>query len=60
MKVLEQHFGDPPVKALEDPEVINRFKAASDCARRVETSAPHRVLPVLRMAIHWGRQRGRR
>lgn len=26
IKVLKQYFGDLPVKALEEPEVVNRFK----------------------------------
>lgn len=53
LKVLKQHFGHLLVKALEDPDVINRFRA-SDYARRVELSTLHRVLAVLRAAIHWG------
>lgn len=53
IKVLKEYFGDLPVKALEDPDVINRFKT-SDYARRVELSTLHRVLAVLRAAIHWG------
>jgi integrase/recombinase XerD len=54
IKVLKRYFGDLPVKVLEEPEVINRFKAESDYARRVEKSTLHRVLAVLRGAIHWG------
>lgn len=54
IKVLKQYFGDLPVKALEAPEVINRFKAESDYARRVAISTLHRVLAVLRAAIHCG------
>jgi integrase/recombinase XerD len=54
IKVLKQHFGDLPVKALEDADVVNRFKSESDYARRVEKSTLHRVLAVLRAAIHWG------
>ena len=30
IKVLKQHFGDLSVKALEDADVINRFKSESD------------------------------
>lgn len=29
IKVLQRYFGDLPVKALEDPDVINRFKTES-------------------------------
>ena len=34
LKVLKQYFGDLPVKALEEPAVINRFKAESEYAAR--------------------------
>jgi integrase len=54
IKTLKAHFGDLPVKALEEPDVINRLKTESDYARRVEASTLHRVLAVLRAAIHWG------
>jgi hypothetical protein len=54
IKVLKQYFGDFPVKALEEPDVVNGFKTGSDYARRVERSTLHRVLAVLRAAIHWG------
>jgi hypothetical protein len=53
IKILKEHFGDLAVKALEDPDLVNRFKA-SDYARRVEMSTLHRVLGVLRAEIHWG------
>ena len=53
VKVLKEHFGDLEVNALEDPDCVNRFKT-SDYARRVEVSTLHRVLGVLRAAIHWG------
>lgn len=54
IKTLKEHFGELSVKALEDPDVINRFKADSDYSRRVEVSTLHRALAVLRAAIHWG------
>lgn len=57
IKVLKECFNDLPVKALDDPDVINRFKT-SDYARRVELSTLHRVLAVLRAAIHWGQAQG--
>ncbi|MBI2833959.1 MAG: hypothetical protein HYX76_05980, partial [Acidobacteria bacterium] len=53
IKVLKQYFGDLPIKMLEDPDIVNRFKT-TDYARRVEMSTLHRVLAVLRAAIHWG------
>ena len=54
IKVLKQYFGDLPVKALEEPAVINRFKTESGYARRVEISTLHKVLAILRAAIRWG------
>ena len=30
IKVLKQHLGDLPVKALEEPAIINRFKTESE------------------------------
>jgi hypothetical protein len=48
------------VISVEDPDVVNRFKADSDYARRVEISTLHRALAVLRAAIHWGRHSGHR
>jgi hypothetical protein len=54
IKVLKQHFGDLPVKALEEPAVINRFKTESEYSRRVEISTLHKVLAILRAAIRWG------
>jgi hypothetical protein len=33
IKVLKQHFGDLPVKALEEPAIINRFKTESEYSR---------------------------
>jgi integrase len=54
IKVLKQHFGELPVKALEDPDVVNRFKSDSDYAEEVEIATLHKVLATLRAAIHWG------
>jgi integrase len=54
IKVLKQYFGDLPVKALEEPAVINRFKTESEYARKVEISTLHKVLAILRAAIRWG------
>jgi hypothetical protein len=51
IKVLKQHFGDLPIKALEEPALINRFKTESEYLRRVEISTLHRVLAILRAAI---------
>lgn len=53
LKVLKQHFGDLPVKALEEPAVVNRLKT-SDYARKVEIATLHKVLSLLRAAIRWG------
>jgi integrase len=54
IKVLKKYLGDLPTKALEEPEVINRFKTESDYARKVEISTLHKVLAILRAAIRWG------
>ncbi len=54
LKVLKLYFGDLPVKALEEPAVINRFKADSEYARKVEIATLHKVLALLRAAIRWG------
>lgn len=54
IKVLKNYFGDLHVKALEQPEVVNRFKTESDYARKVEISTLHKVLAILRAAIRWG------
>jgi hypothetical protein len=54
IKVLKQHFGDLPIKALEEPAPINRFKTESEYSRRVEISTLHKVLAILRAAIRWG------
>ena len=54
IKVLKQHFGHLPVKALEEPAVVNRFKTESEYARRVEIATLHKVLAILRAAIRWG------
>jgi integrase/recombinase XerD len=54
IRVLKKYFGELPVKALEQAEVINRFKAESEYARSVEISTLHKVLAILRAAIRWG------
>lgn len=54
IKVLKQYLGDLPVKALEEPAAINRFKSESDYARKVEIATLHKVLAILRAAIRWG------
>jgi len=54
IKVLKQYFGHLPVKALEEPTVINRFKTESEYTRKVEISTLHKVLAILRAAIRWG------
>jgi integrase len=36
IKVLKQHFGEHPVKALEDASMINRSRSSPEYARRVE------------------------
>lgn len=54
IKVLNTYFGALPVKALEDPQIVNRFKTDSEYARRVEISTLHKVLAILRAAIRWG------
>jgi integrase len=54
IETLKQHFGELPIKALEDASIINRFKSESAYARRVEISTLHKVLAILRAAIRWG------
>jgi integrase len=54
LKVLKQYLGDLPVKSLEDPDVVNRFKTDSEYADEVEISTLHKALATLRAAIHWG------
>ena len=54
IKVLKQHLGELPVKALEDAAVVNRFKTDSEYARRVKVATLHKVLAILRAAIRWG------
>ena len=54
LKVLKRYFGDLPVKALEEPAVINRFKAESEYARKVKIATMHKVLALLRASIRWG------
>jgi hypothetical protein len=51
IKVRKQHFGDLPAKALEGPEIINRFKMESEYARKVEIAT---MQAILRAAIRWG------
>ena len=60
IKVLKQHFGDLPVKALEGPANVNRFKTESEYSRRVEISTLHKVLAVLVPPSAGGRRRHRR
>jgi hypothetical protein len=47
IKVLKQYLGDLPVTALENPEVVNRFKTDSEYADEVEISTLHKVLATL-------------
>lgn len=54
IRVLKKHFGDLPVKALEQADIINRFKTESDYAKKVEIATMHKVLAILRAAIRWG------
>ena len=54
IRVLKKYLGELPVKALEQAEVINRFKTESEYARNVEISTLHKVLAILRAAIRWG------
>jgi hypothetical protein len=42
IKVLKQHFGEHPVKALEDASMINRSRSSPEYARRVEISTLHK------------------
>jgi hypothetical protein len=42
IKVLKQHFGDLPVKTLDEPAIINRFKTESEYSRKVEISTLHK------------------
>jgi integrase/recombinase XerD len=54
IEALKRHFGDLPIKALEDPDIVNGFKTRSDYARRVRISTLHKALAILRAAIRWG------
>jgi hypothetical protein len=54
IKVLKKYFGHLPVKALEDPAVVNRFKTDSEYAHAVAIATLHKVLAILRAAIRWG------
>jgi integrase len=54
LKALKRHFGDLPIKALEDADVVNRFKTQSEYARKVKISTMHKALALLRAAIRWG------
>ena len=60
LKVLKRYFGDLPVKSLEEPAVINRFKAESEYARKVKIATMHKVLALLRHPSAGGRRRRRR
>src|SRR5216684_7060231 len=42
--VLKRHLGELPLDALEEPDVINRFKSGSEYAQRVELATIHRSL----------------
>jgi integrase len=52
--VLKKHLGELKLAALEDPDVINRFKTESEYAEDVEIATMHRVLETLRAAMNWG------
>lgn len=52
--MLKKYFGELPVKALEEPATVNRFKTESDYARKVEIATMHKVLATLRAAMRWG------
>jgi integrase len=54
IKVLKEQFGELPLKRLERPDDINRFKSDSAYAKRVAIATLHKVLSTLRAAIHWG------
>jgi integrase len=54
IRVLKKYLGELPLKALEQADVINRFKTESEYSRRVEISTLHKVLAILRAAIRWG------
>lgn len=53
LKALKASLGALPVKALEKPADINRFKAEYRVGHEVATV--NRVVGVLRAAINWGR-----
>lgn len=59
IKVLKQYFGELPIKALEEPDVINRFKTGSDYARRVEMATLHRCWPFCVRRSIGAKRRGR-
>jgi integrase/recombinase XerD len=54
IRVLKKYLGELPLRALEQADVINRFKSDSEYARRVEISTLNKVLAILRAAIRWG------
>jgi len=54
IKALKGHFGDLPIKALEDPDIVNGFKTRSEYAHRVKIATLHKALAILRAAIRWG------
>jgi integrase len=54
LAVLKEHFGHLPLRVLEEPDEINRFKTDSDWAEDVEIASIHRALERLRAAMNWG------
>jgi integrase len=52
--VLKEHLGELPLDALEEAGEINRFKAESKYAKRVQLATIHRTLETLRAAMNWG------
>src|SRR5581483_4991125 len=42
IRVLKKYLGELPLKALEQADVINRFKTESEYSRRVEISTLHK------------------
>jgi len=54
IEVLKRHLGELTLDALEEPDVINRFKSGSEYAKRVELATIHRTLETLRAAMNWG------
>jgi integrase len=54
LTVLKEHLGHLPLRMLEEPDEINRFKTDTDWAEDVELASIHRVLERLRAAMNWG------